>query len=426
MRGLCCCTRLLLALAVLLPITALADSLSDRLYDAAGIELAGFYDLRAGTRLQGDPLEKQLSLADGRMRLELDREWDAAILAFKGDLLADGVTESVDLEVRELSLSASPLDFLDVKAGRATFTWGTGDLIFINDTFAKDWQSFFIGRNDEYLKRPENGIKLSFFSDLADLDIIYMPLFEGSRFITGNRLSYFNPATGSLAGQDSQVIRDQPDRWFRDDALHLRLSRTLASVELALYGYMGYWQEPEGFDPLAGQAFFPRLNVYGGSVRGALWGGIANVELGYYDSRDNTDSRNPLIRPSEWRVLAGYEHELAHELTGSIQYYLESIHNYVNYRQALPTDMEPRDHNTSTLTLRLTQLALEQNLVLSLFVYYSPDRDDGYARPKFSYKITDQWQVDGGFNLFWGQHQSTFWGQFENNTNIFCGLRYSF
>ncbi len=413
-------------LSAMLATPATSSPLADRLYDAAGIELAGFYDLRAGTRLQNDPVEKQLSLADGRMRLELDREWDAAILAFKGDLLADGITSTIDLEVRELSLTGSPVAFADLKAGRATFTWGTGDLIFINDTFAKDWQSFFIGRDDEYLKRPESGIKVSLFSDLANLDIIYMPLFEGSRFISGHRLSYYNPAMNALAGRDRQVISDQPDRWFKDDALHLRLSRTMGAVELALYGYTGFWQEPEGFDPLAGQAFFPRLNVYGGSARTALWGGIANLEMGFYDSRDNAGSDNPLVRPSEWRFLAGYEHELAHELTGAIQYYLESIHQYDRYAQSLPEGTPRRDHNTSTLTMRLTQLALEQNLVLSLFLYYSPSRDDGYARPKFSYKLTDQWLIDGGVNLFWGRNLSSFWGQFENNTNIFCGIRYTF
>jgi hypothetical protein len=88
--------------------------------------------------------------------------------------------------------------------------------------------------------------------------------------------------------------------------------------------------------------------------------------------------------------------------------------------------MARRKHNTSTLTLRLTRLALEQNLILSLFLYYSPTRDDGYARPGFSYKLTDQWLVDGGLNLFWGRNLSSFWGQFENNTNIFCGIRYTF
>ena len=46
---------------------------------------------------------------------------------------------------------------------------------------------------------------------------------------------------------------------------------------------------------------------------------IANAEFGYYDSRDDSNGSNPLIRNSEWRVLVGYEQEIAPELTGGVQ-----------------------------------------------------------------------------------------------------------
>ena len=69
---------------------------------------------------------------------------------------------------------------------------------------------------------------------------------------------------------------------------------------------------------------------------------------------------------------------------------------------------------------------MDQNLILSLFVYYSPSDNDGYIRPKFSYKLNDKWLLDGGFNLFWGEDDYTFWGRFQDNTNLYVGLRYSF
>jgi hypothetical protein len=154
-------------------------------------------------------------------------------------------------------------------------------------------------------------------------------------------------------------------------------------------------------------------------MRAAFFGGIGNVEIGYYDSTENRNSDAPFIRPGEIRWLVGFERELARELTGSVQYYMESIRHYDNYRQALSPEAPARDKNTGTVTLRLRKLLMEQNLTLSLFVYYSPDRNDGYARPKFSYKLTDNWLIDGGFNLFWGEDDYTFWGQFQKNTNIY-------
>ncbi|MFW6031595.1 MAG: hypothetical protein ACOC9T_03300, partial [Myxococcota bacterium] len=31
---------------------------------------------------------------------------------------------------------------------------GTGDLVFLNDLFPKDWRSFLLGRDLDYLKAP--------------------------------------------------------------------------------------------------------------------------------------------------------------------------------------------------------------------------------------------------------------------------------
>jgi len=132
------------------------------------------------------------------------------------------------------------------------------------------------------------------------------------------------------------------------------------------------------------------------------------------------------VRPSEYRFLVGFERELGHELTGGVQYYLEKIDNYTNYKNSLPPGMHSRDEYRNMFTMRLTQLLMDQNLTLSLFVYYSPTENDGYARPQIRYKLTDNWQVNGGANLFWGEDDYTFWGRFTENNNGYIGLRYSF
>ena len=46
-------------------------------------------------------------------------------------------------------------------------------------------------------------------------------------------------------------------------------------------------------------------------------------------------------------------------------------------------------------------------------------------RSRASYKLTDDWLLEGGFNIFYGETQS-FFGQFEDNTNVFVGARRSF
>ena len=195
---------------------------------------------------------------------------------------------------------------------------------------------------------------------------------------------------------------------------------------MALYAYSGFWQEPEGMNPQTTSATWPRLNVYGASLRTALLGGIANIEGGYYDSIQSDEGKDPFVRPGEFRFLAGFERELASELTGGFQYYIEVMDDYSNYEVALPAGVHARDEYRHMLTMRLTKMLMNQNLNLSLFCYYSPSDEDGYVRAKAGYKITDRWLGELGTNVFWGTEEYTFWGRFQNNTNLYAGLRYSF
>ncbi|WP_303722082.1 hypothetical protein [Malonomonas rubra] len=418
--------RFFLICLLLLPGPALAFEL---------VDLHGFADLRAGSRLQDDDYQRDTSLLEGRLQLDYNYQYDIGLVQLRGDFVADEVTagESVDLEtgdgifdLREANLLFSPTLSMDVKIGRQILTWGTGDLLFINDLFPKDWQSFFIGRDEEYLKAPSDAALISLFPAWATIDIAVTPRFDSDRYLSGERLSYWNPNLGRIAGRDAVIDADQPDEWFEDFELATRVSKNIEGYELALYGYRGYWKSPVGFNPSSGQAASTRLNVYGVSARGAWLGGIFNLELGLYDSRQDRQGNNPRQPNSEMRYLAGYEHEISKELTGSVQFYLEQLLDYDKYWAALPVDQSARDEYRQVLTLRLTKLLLQQNLTLSLFSYWSPSDEDYYLRPMLKYKLTDNWLLTAGGNLFGGASSQTFFAQLEDNSNLYAGLRYSF
>lgn len=195
---------------------------------------------------------------------------------------------------------------------------------------------------------------------------------------------------------------------------------------MAAYGYSGFWKSPAGQDFFSGLAIFPSLSVYGASMRGKFSRGIANLELAYYDSRDDRDGDNPFLRNSEMRTLLGYEQEVYPDFTVGLQYYLEYMMDYNNYLANLPQGLKERDEDRHVITLRLTRLLMSQNLKLSLFIYYSPSDQDAYLRPLIHYKVDDHWAAEAGGNLFMGADDHTFFGQFEKNSNIYTGLRFNF
>ncbi len=144
------------------------------------------------------------------------------------------------------------------------------------------------------------------------------------------------------------------------------------------------------------------------------------------NSREDRDGGDPFIRNSELRLLLGYEQEIAKDLTLGAQYYLENMLNYGAYSATLPSGISARDKNRHVLTGRLTWLTKEQTVEWSLFGFYSPSDQDAYIRPRVTYKVTDQWSMEAGANLFFGRDDNTFFGQFRNNSNVYFAIRNGF
>lgn len=391
------------------------------------LAIHGFLEVAGGGRIGDDPHQtKDATLGEMRLELERSQPGPAGLRLFlKGDFLLDAVAEEADLDLREAYLDLPPLKQLEVRLGRQILTWGTGDLVFINDAFPKDFVSFFIGRADPFLKVPSDALKLSLFTDLLSADLVVVPRFEPDDFPKGERLSFFNPFTGALAGPEAALSVHRPPSGTLEAAG--RLYRTLGSYEVAFYGFRGFFKQPLGIrDPARRELFFPKLAVYGASVRGPVFAGIGNLEVGYYDSLEDCHGRDPLIENSSLKYLLGYEQEVATDFTVRFQYFVEQMLQYDRFKAALPLGAPPRDEVRHLLTLRLTQLLWYQTLTLSLIAFYSPSDQDAYLRPTVAYHLTDQFTVTAGANVFVGAQHFTPFGQLDANDNLFVRLTYRF
>lgn len=397
--------------------------------------VTGFWDVRAGVRLREDPNQRATSLGETRLQLSRDHYAGDAVFRVTADLVYDNVADSHKLQpeqgrgwldLREAYFGTSVGESLDARVGRQVLTWGVGDLLFLNDLFPKDWNSFFVGRDVEYLKAPSDAIRIAFFGQALNIDVVYTPKFDPDRFIDNRRLSFFDPGTGRVAGNDVAFDPVRPSDWLGDDEWAFRLHRILGGWELAGYGYRGFWKSPQGFDAASGRPLFPRLSAWGGSVRGPLHTGILSAETAWYRSRDDLSGTDPFLPNSQLRFLVGYEQEVVANLTLGGQYYLERTHDLDALRANQPPGFSTPDKNRHLLTLRATLLSHSQNVTWSLFAFASPSDEDAYIRGSWEWKATDAWAVSAGFNLFEGQSRETFFGQFETNSNAYGAVRFGF
>jgi len=393
--------------------------------EEAGIEYQGYVSARQNYKVADDLYhDKKFNLSESRLQLDIDYYRDIAQGKWKSDLVLDPYLEEVRLDIREANMSLSPASWLDFKIGRQILTWGKGDLLFINDLFPKDFQSFFVGRELEYLKAPSDALKTNLYIKGFQLNIIYTPKFDPDIFPTGERLTFYDPTIG-YRGEQNQLPYAQPDQWFRDDEYALRLKRNVKGFDLALYGYHGFWKSPAGFDISTGLYQFPSMSAIGFRGEGALLGGITSIEFGAYLSEDN-DGTDPLINNSQLRWILGYARDFKNDWKASLQYYQEHITHYDALLASTPLSSIVPDQTQHTITLRLEKMLQQQKWRASLFTFYNVSAKDIYLRPNLSYKLTDAWKIDVGANVFAGVLDTTFWSQFSQSNNIYLGIKWSY
>jgi len=399
-------------------------------------EFNGFVEYRYGRRVHDSGLHDETMLNEARLHIELDKFGDEWNVEMAADALSDRVAtdNDVDLEtgagwldLRKLNVRWQVAPSLDLRVGRQVITWGTGDLVFLNDMFPKDYR-YWMGRDIEYIKAPSDALRLSWYNDLMNVDLVYTPRFDSDRFLNGERLSLWNGIQGQLIGRNNPIPVDKPDAAFDDDEFALRLFRNFGSIETALYGFDGFSKSPGGFDSTSGLFLFPRLRTFGASLRAPLGPGIVNLEIAYWQALDDKNGDNPLIDNGENRYLLGYEWEAWKNFTVGIQYYAEQMRDYGDFLDNLPIGANPQPRLHEIWTLRLTRFMLSQTLKLSWFSYYTAENGDWYARPEIHYQVNDRWAIESGANGFGNRKNQTdaFLGQFEENSNVYIMIRYSF
>jgi len=398
---------------------------------AEEFSLHGFLQTNYSVRVSDDNPQgaKQGNLILGEERAQLKGSFypqKSKIGIFvKSDFYHDWVEEDWAFDFRE-----GYLDFMDdkwaLRVGRQIYTWGVGDLLFINDVFPKDWEAFYSGRQLEYLKIGVDSIKLDIYTDIVSLEAIVMPFFESDDLPSPGRFHFFDPYP-TLTNREV----DQPDTTFENIEYAFRFYRDIGDFDVSAYFYKGFFRSPgmkaDNFNsPATISHFYPELTVSGLSAQKNALGGIINTEYGYYDSLDDKDGKDPGIDNSQSRFLLGYQKAFPADFNVGVQYYAELMHQYSQYKDNLPSAFAKRKEIHQYITLRLTKLLKYQTLKFSLFTFYSPDEEDFLITPEVSYNFTDNLQAIIGANIFAGIDHNTALGQHAKNDNIYMTLRYSF
>lgn len=374
---------------------------------------------------EANPDGKNFKWAEERFQLKLDLSPENYEFSIKQDFSHDGVDTVWRGETREAYAGYSAEGF-DLRAGRQIFTWGTGDLVFINDVFPKDYEAFFSGRPLEYMKKGVDSLKAGLYAGNISLEAIVIPFFEPNNYPSRKRFHLFDPMASVIDRHTNE-----PSSTLENTEIALRAYGNSFDYDASLYVYKGFYRSPSFLpDSMSAPAkltgFYPKMNSYGTSIQGRALDGVLSVEAGYYDSRDDKNGSDPIIPNSEARILLGYQRQMWGDFTASLQYYAEYMLDYSKYKNTLPAGFPKRDRVHTLVTARLTQFMKYQTVRLSLFSFYSPSDEDYFIIPEIKYNLSDSVWIAAGYNIFGGKKETTQFGQFDRDDNLYGQMRYEF
>jgi len=405
-------SRLTIACAVLLlaPLAARAQ-----------VTLSGFLQQDSAVdTVTANPDGRHFKWLEERAQLNLDATGGAWRLLAKGDVAYDHLGHQAQSELREGYVGYTA-DKWDLRVGRQVITWGTGDLVFVNDVFPKDYEALFVGRPLEYLKRGVDAVKLGAYPGFANFELVLSPDFRASRTPDPRRFHLYDPMP---AVTNRETIKPgQGD-------VGLRVYREVAGYDTALYLYRGFQRTPSMRPdsmtaPTKITYFYPQLSVYGASVAGSAGAGVLSLEAAYYDSRQDRSGNDFAVPNSQTRLLAGYQIQPAQNLSLGFQYYAEIMQDYGAYLAALPAGFPVEKRWTHTVTARVTQFFWHQTLRLSTYASYNVSNSDHFVNPELRYSFTDKVWGAIGANVFGGKPWGQF-GQLSHDDNVYLQVRYEF
>ncbi|PIP68380.1 MAG: hypothetical protein COW92_01485 [Candidatus Omnitrophica bacterium CG22_combo_CG10-13_8_21_14_all_43_16] len=402
--------------------------------NASELSLHGFLQTNYSVRVNDDNPQgaKQGNLILGEERAQIRASFypqKSKIGIFvKSDFYHDWVEENLAFDFREGYFDLAE-DKFGLRVGRQIYTWGLGDLLFINDVFPKDWEAFYSGRPLEYLKIGVDSLKLDIYSNIISAEAVVMPNFQPDDLSSVGRFHFFDPYPNipnrELEKPDSAFEK------FGNMEYALRLYRYIGDFDVSAYAYKGFFRsrgmKADNFNsPSTISNFYPELAVYGLSAQRSALGGVMSAEYGYYDSLDDRSGKDSGINNSQSRFLIGYQKAFPEDFTVGVQYYSELMHQYSQYKDNLPSAFAKIKQLHQYITLRLTKLFKYQTLKLSLFTFYSPDEEDFLITPEVSYNFTDNLLGIIGMNIFTGAEDNTTFGQHKKDSDVYVTVRYSF
>lgn len=328
--------------------------------------------------------------------------------------------ENTKVELREAWFEYASTGW-DFRGGRQIIKWGNTDGIPITDVICPGDYSEYITRDFDDIRMPVNAVQFRLLPRWGSVELLWLPVFqpgvgasEGSPWATGSTV----PA-GDVVDEPTM-----PGNSIENSEVAGRISLYTSGMDLAFSAFHTRDDQPVLHrsvleDTVHWEPRYHSVNFVGGELSLPVGGTVLRGEAAFIQGKRffDAESDDRTVEKTILKGLAGLDWYPGGDWTVSVQLADRWIQDYHGTMAA--------DEHRVQGTLLVARQFLRQTLEVRNMAWVGIDSGDLYDKISLVYHLTDAMEVSGGADLFSGPDDSDF-GQFENNTQGWMKLKYSF
>lgn len=365
----------------------------------------------------------QSSRTDLKTNLSLTFPKSSLFLSTK--IIKYNITKSfLEMQLKEVFLSFSLSENIEIRAGRQIFSWGNSERIMISDIVSPMDYREFITMDFNEMKMGVDSLLLTFFHNDLKLDLIWIPFFRQSRFAEKNDPWFFQKTTDNITDPTNILTVEKPALKIRNSQILGKLSFFLKGFDISLFGFSKWNDVPcissymsDGSDQTVKK--FERLKGFGFYFSKPADFAVIRGEFVIFMDRflrsPESDAGFFLRDYKKW--LFGADFFLRNELKLSLQL----IYNAVPGE----TGILLINKNEYLGNINISgKIGRGDFLKFNNYLYFLLNKKGLYNRMKLIFPINDSFYAMIGMDIFRGK--KSFFGRYLNNSQIWVKLKYMF
>lgn len=348
-----------------------------------------------------------------RVRLLVEGHRESMAATLRADVWNDMALSKTRGELNEAYVEGWSESNNSLRVGRQVVTWGTGEYLYVNDIFPKNYDRFFRGHAFDTLKDAVDGAKAAWSTTAADLEVVLsrpradqMP--DGHRYV----------------GASALPMDDLPES-RRGADLAARVSTRLSGFDAA--GYLArYRSRTQSILSTAGGMLRegPEVTHLGISATGNMASGVVWAEFAHLYVDALSGNFNRFATGSRFKALLGYSREVRTDVTFTAQLQAEHDTAHDDYARSLQAGLRPLKRDRAIAHARIQARLLNQTLGLGMQGFVT-NEGDRHLNPFVNYTPLDGLTVELGANVFDG-HAYTLYGALSNDSSVYLNARYAY